>query len=345
MINKWNSVSELRWDLGQMYEGVKITKNGDVFVNNESDNLQGKGWIIYGNKKELINKSNRSKNPVALRKIWEGKKGNDIARVYRDADWSEYRLRFYPGGVLREEADYFTDDKDDAIGSAVSEGFVAVVKGAKKNPAGRSVKMKAGDKLYTGHVMTAAEARSYNVMTDEIEKAERMAGPNPSPMARESIEALKNSRHRLFVMIAEGAKKNPAGRLYDVYVENTKTGMTVKLNATPMTHKEAVTFKSKQTQRSYSRYFLKEVVKGAKQNPANKSAGIIYPANTIIFRADAKGNPKDYFVSFQMGDKVPKFSKDKKKARHYSQDVATDLGMSMARGFGYRIGIETFPGK
>ena len=55
---------------------------------------------------------------MALRKIETV--GNEVfcANVYRDAEWNEYRVRFYHFEDLIEDADYFTDDKADAISSA-----------------------------------------------------------------------------------------------------------------------------------------------------------------------------------------------------------------------------------
>ena len=43
---------------------------------------------------------------------------NRSAHVYRDSDTSEFVVKFYEGGVHLAEADYFTDDKEDAQGTA-----------------------------------------------------------------------------------------------------------------------------------------------------------------------------------------------------------------------------------
>lgn len=40
------------------------------------------------------------------------------AKVYKDTDWNEYRVKFYRNGVYQSKADMHTDDKDDAIGTA-----------------------------------------------------------------------------------------------------------------------------------------------------------------------------------------------------------------------------------
>lgn len=36
------------------------------------------------------------------------------AKVYRDAEWDEFRVKFFRNGAYQEEADYHTDDKSDA---------------------------------------------------------------------------------------------------------------------------------------------------------------------------------------------------------------------------------------
>lgn len=45
--------------------------------------------------------------------------GDNVAKIYRDTEWQEYRTRFFFGGVYQSESDYFTDDKTEAIESAV----------------------------------------------------------------------------------------------------------------------------------------------------------------------------------------------------------------------------------
>ena len=40
------------------------------------------------------------------------------ARVYRDAEWNEYRVKFYLNGHHMQEEDYHTDDKQDAMDTA-----------------------------------------------------------------------------------------------------------------------------------------------------------------------------------------------------------------------------------
>lgn len=40
------------------------------------------------------------------------------AKVYRDAEWGEYRVRFYALGTHLRDADYHTDDREDAMSTA-----------------------------------------------------------------------------------------------------------------------------------------------------------------------------------------------------------------------------------
>jgi len=44
--------------------------------------------------------------------------GDKTAKVYRDSEWQEWRVRLYIRGELHAPADYFTDDKADAIATA-----------------------------------------------------------------------------------------------------------------------------------------------------------------------------------------------------------------------------------
>ena len=44
--------------------------------------------------------------------------GNNTAKVYHDNEWGEHRVKFYEGGKHQKNADYHTDDKDDAHATA-----------------------------------------------------------------------------------------------------------------------------------------------------------------------------------------------------------------------------------
>lgn len=51
---------------------------------------------------------------------WDGT-GRVSARVVRDSDTSEFIVMFYRDGVHHEPADYYTNDKKDALGTAFLE--------------------------------------------------------------------------------------------------------------------------------------------------------------------------------------------------------------------------------
>lgn len=55
-----------------------------------------------------------------MKKIHEITFGARTAKVYRDSNWNEYRVRLYARGRLDEATDYFTDDKQDAIDTAAA---------------------------------------------------------------------------------------------------------------------------------------------------------------------------------------------------------------------------------
>jgi len=47
--------------------------------------------------------------------------GNKTAKIYKDSDTGEFIVKFYVDGVYQKDADYFTDDREDALGTAKSE--------------------------------------------------------------------------------------------------------------------------------------------------------------------------------------------------------------------------------
>lgn len=56
-----------------------------------------------------------------LRKVYDVSAGKYSAKVYRDAEWNEYRVKFFINGNHITEADYFDSNKEDAINTATSE--------------------------------------------------------------------------------------------------------------------------------------------------------------------------------------------------------------------------------
>lgn len=53
-----------------------------------------------------------------MRAIYKVEAGNRTAKVYRDSDWNEYRVKYWVDDRLLLDADYHTEDKADAISNA-----------------------------------------------------------------------------------------------------------------------------------------------------------------------------------------------------------------------------------
>ena len=51
-----------------------------------------------------------------MRKVTSIENGDKLAKIYREDD--EYIVKFYSCGVCQKEADYFTGDWPDALGTA-----------------------------------------------------------------------------------------------------------------------------------------------------------------------------------------------------------------------------------
>ena len=43
---------------------------------------------------------------------------DQFAKVFYDRDWEEYRVKFFKDGIYVGNADYHTNDKDDALDTA-----------------------------------------------------------------------------------------------------------------------------------------------------------------------------------------------------------------------------------
>jgi hypothetical protein len=54
----------------------------------------------------------------SMRIVAQDDSGAKSYRVYKDADWNEYVVKFYLNGRHQTDADYHTDDKNDAMGTA-----------------------------------------------------------------------------------------------------------------------------------------------------------------------------------------------------------------------------------
>ena len=67
--------------------------------------------------KQALNEMDKPK--LRLVKTHTGEKGH-TAKVYKDSDWDEHRVKFYnpDGSSHGKDSDYHTDDLDDAHGTA-----------------------------------------------------------------------------------------------------------------------------------------------------------------------------------------------------------------------------------
>ena len=55
---------------------------------------------------------------MALRLLETMTYAGQTVKIYRDAEWQEWRVRLYPEGRLHAPADYHTSDKADALHAA-----------------------------------------------------------------------------------------------------------------------------------------------------------------------------------------------------------------------------------
>ncbi len=108
--------------------------------------------------------------PLRLVKTHKGPNGH-VAKVYKDQDWGEYRVKhFSPEGKHLEKADYHTDDRDEANDSAayaVEKGFNKGGRAKKNNgggfqfdaPRSGSAKIDTTSQAYKDAAAAAAAAR------------------------------------------------------------------------------------------------------------------------------------------------------------------------------------------
>ena len=102
-----------------------ITKGHDLMVTDYESVSQGGFGRVVGTAyvKLEMGKPTNEKQGVAenLRLVGKHGEGAKTAKVYKDHEWGEYRVKFYTDGKHEgEEADYHTDDRDDANDTAKS---------------------------------------------------------------------------------------------------------------------------------------------------------------------------------------------------------------------------------
>lgn len=92
-------------DTSKIYEGSQLIKNaltvkGAALIRN----IQAQ---MYGGS---VNES--------MKLVKTHVNGDKQAKVYKDSEWGEYRVKHYTGGKHHSDADYHTSDADDAHGTA-----------------------------------------------------------------------------------------------------------------------------------------------------------------------------------------------------------------------------------
>lgn len=101
---------------GQVVDDGKAEKMPRHFVSRPVANSLQSGTFAKGGKVEKEEKPN-----LRLLKTHTGPKGH-VAKVYKDKDWGEHRVKFFdPDGKHRSESDYHTDDLSDAHDTAQSQ--------------------------------------------------------------------------------------------------------------------------------------------------------------------------------------------------------------------------------
>ncbi len=140
--------------------------------------------------------------PLRLVKTHKGPNGH-VAKVYKDQDWGEYRVKhFSPEGKHLEKADYHTDDREDANDSAADAVQKGFNKGgrAKKNtgggfqfdaPRSGSAKIDTTSQAYKDAAAAAAAARQAAADraqakrdADAVARGNRMQGLEASEEAK-----------------------------------------------------------------------------------------------------------------------------------------------------------------
>lgn len=121
--------------------------------------------------------------PLRLVKTHKGPNGH-VAKVYKDQDWGEYRVKhFSPEGKHLEKADYHTDDREDANDSAADAVQKGFNKGgrAKKNSGGPLDAM--GGDLYGMKNVPAASRAAKAAGLKKGGRAARFGGGRNMPTA------------------------------------------------------------------------------------------------------------------------------------------------------------------
>ena len=161
----------------------------------------GSAGYKNGGKTEKNDSTYGVSTALRLKKTVTGSNPDKSAKIYKDQDFGEYRVKHYEGGKHNEAADYHTDDMNDAHTTA--SDFVN-----KKH--GGSAGMKSGGGLYA----------NINAKRERGEKM-RDAGDKGAPSAQDFKDAAKT------------AKKQDGGRMGRATGGRTKGTTNISINVMP----------------------------------------------------------------------------------------------------------------
>lgn len=125
--------------------------------------------------------------PLRLVKTVKGPNGH-TAKVYKDQDWGEYRVKHYdPDGKHMEKADAHTDDRDDAIDSATSAVNKGFKKGGRAEAFEGSAKDEAQDKKLAKKRGMSMEAWEKSSMDKKHDSQQSMKGLKKGGRAHKNL--------------------------------------------------------------------------------------------------------------------------------------------------------------
>jgi len=112
--------------------------------------VDGKKYKVTGDTTDELAEAFQAgmKEESSMRLVKKDEQGNKSYKIYKDLEWGEYRVKFYENGKHLVDADYHTDDMQDAIATALRHFKMNESKKAKKPYAvGMAAAMKStGDK-------------------------------------------------------------------------------------------------------------------------------------------------------------------------------------------------------
>lgn len=161
----------------------------------------GSAGYKNGGKTEKNDSTYGVSTALRLKKTVTGSNPDKSAKIYKDQDFGEYRVKHYEGGKHKEAADYHTDDMEDAHTTA--SDFVNKKRGG-------SAGMKSGGGLYAN--INAKRERGAKM---------RDAGDKGAPSAQDFKDAAKT------------AKKQDGGRMARATGGRAKGTTNISINVMP----------------------------------------------------------------------------------------------------------------